>query len=174
LTNMSTATQLMTFAEFEQLPDMPGKQELINGRLVSMPPPETKHSVVSKRVFRIFLLSLPEARVWHDHTGYRVAGGWLEPDVSVTWPDQPRDEKYILRAPMIAVEVLSPGEDLEEKVPLYFDEGALEVWILNSRKKTMTVYQLTAGVVNHFNVEGEYRCEPIGVTISLPELFADL
>ena len=85
----------MTFAEFEQLPDMPGKQELINGRLVAMPPPETEHSVVSKRVFRIFLNSLPEERVWHDHTGYRVAGGWLEPDASVSWPDQPRDEKYI-------------------------------------------------------------------------------
>ena len=169
---MSTATQLMTFAEFEQLPDMPGKQELINGRLVAMPPPETEHSVVSKRVFRIFLNSLPEERVWHDHTGYRVAGGWLEPDASVSWPDQPRDEKYILRAPMIAVEVLSPGEDLEEKVPIYFHEGALEVWILNSTKKTMTIYQLTAGVVFHFNVEGEYRCEEIGVTISLPELFA--
>jgi Uma2 family endonuclease len=70
---------------------------------------------------------------------------------------------------MIAVEILSPGEDLEEKLTLYFGEGALEVWILSIREKTMTVYR---GVENHFNVEGEYRCKEIGVTISLPEIFA--
>jgi Uma2 family endonuclease len=169
---MSTATQLMTFAEFEQLPDMPGKQELINGRLVYMPPPDDNHSLVSIRVLTQLLSSgLRPGRVRADHTGYRVAGGWLEPDVSVTWPDQPRDEKYMLRAPMIAVEILSPGEDLEEKLTLYFDEGALEVWILNSRKKTMTVYR-NATVAT--NVEGEYRCEAIGVTVSLPALFAEV
>src|SRR5688572_18471737 len=169
---MSTAVQLMTFAEFEQLPDMPGKQELINGRLVAMPPPENNHSLVSMRVLIQLLKSgLGSGRVWPDHTGYRMGDGWVEPDASISWPDQPRDEKYLLRAPMIAVEILSPGEDLEEKLSLYFAEGAMEVWVLSIRKKIMTVYRQTNGVLNCFNVEGEYRCEAIGVTISLPELF---
>jgi Uma2 family endonuclease len=60
---MST-TALMTFAEFEKLPETPGKQELVNGRLITMPPPENKHSVVSKRIFRLLMNSLPEERIW--------------------------------------------------------------------------------------------------------------
>jgi Uma2 family endonuclease len=36
---MSTTT-LMTFAEFEKLPQLPGKQELIDGELILMPPPD--------------------------------------------------------------------------------------------------------------------------------------
>ena len=92
----------MSFAEFEQLPDRPGKQELVNGELITMPPPENRHSVVSKRIFRMLLNSLPEERVWGDHTGYRVGSGWIEPDASVSWPDQPQDDKYLVRAPMIA------------------------------------------------------------------------
>jgi Uma2 family endonuclease len=169
---MATTTQLMSFAEFEHLPERPGKQELINGELISMPPPENRHSIVSKRIFRILLNGLPEESVWGDHTGYRVGNGWIEPDASVSWPDQPRDEKYLAKAPMIAAEILSPGEDIEEKLTLYFDEGALEVWVINIKKQTMIVYRRTAQGVIRLKVEGEYHCEPIGVTISLPELFA--
>ena len=168
-----SATQLMTFAEFEQLPDMPGKQELVNGKLIVMPPPENKHSLISMRVLRLLLNSgLPEDRIWGDHTGYRIGGGWVEPDASVSWPDQPLDDKYFLRAPMIAVEILSPKEGIDEKLTLYFDEGALEVWVLNFRKKTMTVHRRTDTGVTHLRVEGEYRCEAAGVTVSLRELFA--
>jgi hypothetical protein len=73
---------------------------------------------------------------------------------------------------MIATEILSPSEDIEEKLTLYFDEGALEVWVINVRKNTMTVYRRSDQGIIRLKVEGEYRCEPIGVTISLPELFA--
>jgi Uma2 family endonuclease len=169
---MATTTQLMSFAEFEQLPERPGKQELINGELITMPSPENRHSVVSKRIFRTLLNSLPEERVWGDHTGYRVGSGWIEPDASVSWPDHPQDNKYLVRAPMIAAEILSPGEDIEEKLTLYFDEGALEVWVINVRKNTMTVYRRSDQEIVRLKVGGEYRCEPIGVTISLSELFA--
>jgi Uma2 family endonuclease len=167
---MSTAAQLMTFAEFAQLPDMPGKRELINGRLVSMPPPENEHSLVSMSILIQLLKSgLGCGRVWPD----RMGRGWVEPDASVSWPDQSKDEKYFLRAPMIAVEILSPGEDLEEKLALYFAEGALEVWILSIRQKTMTVYHRGNEGVFRMSVQGQYRCEAIGVTVSLPELFAE-
>jgi Uma2 family endonuclease len=171
---MSTAAQLMTFAEFEQLPYMPGKQELINGKLITMPPPEDAHSVISIRILQMLLMSgLPSGRVRADHTGYRMGGGWVEPDVSVTWPDQPHDGRYLSRAPMIAVEVLSPGENLEEKLSVYFDEGALEIWILSIREKSMTVCRRGNEGVIRMSVQGQYKCEAIGVTVSLPELFEE-
>jgi Uma2 family endonuclease len=168
---MST-TALMTFAEFEQLPEMPGKQELVNGRLVTMPPPENKHSLIAARIFSLFLTRWPAGRAWGDHTGYRVGDGWVEPDASVSWPDQPKDDKYLLQAPMVAVEILSPGEDIEEKLTLYFDEGALEVWVINIRRETMTVYLRSDNTVTRLKVEHEYRSAAAEVTVSLSAIFS--
>jgi len=33
---------------------------------------------------------------------------------------------------MIAVEILSPGEEIDRKLTLYFADGALEVWVIHS------------------------------------------
>lgn len=121
---MST-TSLSTFAEFEQLPDIAGKRELIDGEIISMPPPELAHSQVAKQILLLLLARLDKSRVWPDHTGYRIGKGWIEPGVSVSFPDQRRDEKYFAGSPMIAVEILSPGEEIDRKLTLYFAEGAL-------------------------------------------------
>ena len=54
---MSTATSLITIEEFEQLPqlDEPGKHELIDGELVSMPLPELSYQELSQRILRLLL-----------------------------------------------------------------------------------------------------------------------
>jgi Uma2 family endonuclease len=107
-----------------------------------------------------------------DHTGYRVGDGWIEPDASISWPSQPQDDKYLLRAPMVAVEILSPSEDIEEKRTLYFDEGALEVWVINARRETMTVYVRSEGTVTRLKVEDEYHSAAADVTVSLRAIFS--
>ena len=38
---MGTVKTLLTFEAFEQLPDQPGKQELVRGELIEMPPRNT-------------------------------------------------------------------------------------------------------------------------------------
>lgn len=50
---MSAAT-LLTFAQFEALPDKPGRQELLHGRVIEMPPP---FGCGDRRVFRTALLA---------------------------------------------------------------------------------------------------------------------
>lgn len=60
---------LMTFEEFEQLPEMPGKQELVDGELITMPPPELSHVDVGKRLFLLLAAGRYLSRVWPDHTG---------------------------------------------------------------------------------------------------------
>jgi len=39
---MGATTKLLTFEEFEQLPDAPGKRELLDGELIEWPPPQTQ------------------------------------------------------------------------------------------------------------------------------------
>jgi Uma2 family endonuclease len=168
---MST-TSLMTFAEFERLPDLPGRQELVDGELIHMPPPDLQHSQVSKRILRMLLNTVDESLVWPDHTGYRIGGGWIEPDVSVSWPDQRRDDKYFIGSPMIAVEILSPGEDIERKLTLYFAEDAFEVWVIDVRHKTMTVYLRRNHEVVRLPIDQEYHSEGIQMSVPLSQLFS--
>jgi Uma2 family endonuclease len=84
---MSTRN-LLTLEEFLNLPEMPGKQELLDGELISSPPAKLRHLKLSKRVFDLFRSVPDRSRVWYE-TGYRLHWHMLQPDVSVTWPDQP-------------------------------------------------------------------------------------
>ncbi len=170
---MSTTT-LISFAEFEQLPyPEAGKQELVEGEVLTMPPPVRIHSLIAVRLLARLLASLAEGRVLGDKTGYRIGGGWLEPDASVIWPDQRFDENYFLGSPMVAVEILSPGEDIEPKLTLYFEDGAAEVWVIDPRYKSMTVYAREDGKVVRSVVRDEYRSENIPFTLRLAEIFAE-
>jgi len=170
---MSTAASLITFAEFEQLPDIEGyKRELVNGELVTMPPPELNHSELARRILSFLFDRFDRRRVWPDHTGYRIGGGWLEPDVSISWPDQRRDAKYFVGSPMIAIEILSPGEDWAEKLDLYIADGAKEVWIIDHQKKTMRVFVAEQDKVVLYRVTDAFRSESSGLTISLADIFS--
>lgn len=160
----------MTFAEFELLPEIDGKRELVDGEVAIMPPPELAHSRIAKRILLLFLARLDQSRVWPDHTGYRIAQGWIEPDVSVTWPDQRRDEKYFVGSPMIAVEILSPGEEIDRKLTLYFADGGGEVWVVDAERESMTVYSQQNGQVTRCRVEREYRSEAAQTIFSLADL----
>jgi Uma2 family endonuclease len=168
---MSTATSLMTFAEFEQLPDVEGfKRELVSGDVITMPPPKKIDSDIALQIQRILTRHFDWKRVRPDHNGYRIGvDNWLEPDVSVTWPDQQVKDGYFVGSPMIAVEVLSPGEEIDEKLALYLDGGAKEVWIVNYRKMTMSVFAAEGNKPRH--IRDEYHSEALGVTITLAEIF---
>ncbi|HMD48018.1 MAG TPA: Uma2 family endonuclease [Bryobacteraceae bacterium] len=167
---MST-TSLTTFADFELLPDVAGKRELVDGEITIMPPPDLAHSRIAKQVFLLLLARLDKARIWPDYTGYRIAQGWIEPDVSVSWPDQRRDDKYFVGSPMIAVEILSPSEEIDHKLTLYFADGAREVWVIDSKRKAMTVYARQNDQVIRQVVDRECRSSAAQAAFSLTEIF---
>ena len=136
------ATSLITFAEFEQMPDTPGKQELIDGELIEMPHAEFRHTILSERIFDIFRSGSPGKRAHHE-MGYRIGRGWLVPDVSVTRPKQ-EVNKYLIGSPELAVEVVSPSNRpsyIQRKLAHYLAEGAEEVWVIDPIKCKMSVYR---------------------------------
>ena len=167
-----TTTSLMTFADFEQMPDAPGKQELIDGELIEMPPARLKHMNISRRVYD-HLRSGASGNLTYHETGYRIGRGWLQPDVSVIRPKQETDGGYLSGSPALAVEVLSPSNRasrIERKLTLYFAEGAEEVWLIDPSKGTMSVYRNSPeGVVRTAIDE---RHESKFGTIILATLFA--
>lgn len=80
---------------------------------------------------------------------------------------------------MLAVEVLSPSdrsEAVDRKLSLSLNQGAEEVWIVNSRYATLTVYRLENGkhVVNA-GLAGVYESSRVpGLSLRLSEIFEGL
>src|SRR5436309_11941738 len=98
---MSATTQI-TMEEFLNLPDAPGKQELVDGELIVLPPAKLSHMQIAMDLYLMLVAALSKSRVCHE-TGYQLTRGWLQPDVSVTWPDQRVENDWLQGAPMIAI-----------------------------------------------------------------------
>ena len=153
-----TTQTMLTFEEFERLPDRPGKQELLRGELIDLPPAELRHNRIAHRIYQELNAALNQAHArgealdlgeaYHE-MGYQLAGdSWVQPDVSVTHARQ-GEGKYFTGAPAIAIEVVSPSnsaEAMDTKADLYFQFGAREVW---------RVYPKTRRVVVHVKSKAE-------------------
>jgi Uma2 family endonuclease len=136
---MATTT-VLSWGQFEQLPDDPGKRELLEGELIELPPPKSRHYERSINIFIWLRGVLKEAHTRGEalslgdachERGFRLgARTWLQPDVSVPHRNQP-DHDYMEGSPAIAIEIVSPANTpraLAIKTRLYFEFGALEVW----------------------------------------------
>ena len=181
---MGTVKTLLTFEEFEQLPDQPGKQELVRGELIEMPPADLKHNRISHRIYKRLDAAIEQAHArgeardlgeaFHE-MGYLLPGEcWLQPDVSVTHAGQ-SEAKYLVNAPAIAIEVISPSNTakrIDAKAELYFQFGAREVWRFLPKKKQVMI-QVPGGA----QVIGEDAVitTPLlpGLALTVKEIFGD-
>src|SRR5207302_8501928 len=126
----------LTMEEFLALPELAaGKRELLRGELIDLPPAKFRHDEISHRLFeRLKCLVSPTGVGGRTYIeiGYQLSPRhWLQPDVSITHPGQ-RVAEYLQGAPLLAVEIVSPGntaEQIELKIEDYFAFGAAEVWV---------------------------------------------
>ena len=150
--DMGSTTGLLTFEEFERLPDRPGKRELLKGALIEVPPAESKHNKIADKTKKRLEANLDAAHargeaqdlgeVFQEMGYYLGEDGWVQPDVSITHRDQPHSQ-YLEGSPAIAIEVISPGNTAEEmmlKTELYFQHGAREVWRFYRRTRRIEVH----------------------------------
>jgi Uma2 family endonuclease len=165
---MSAITQL-TAEEFLNLPDSPGKQELLDGELISLPPAKLQHSETARAFQGLLETVLDKSRVWF-FEGYQLKRGWLIPDVSVNWPDQPVSE-WFQGAPMIAIEIVSRGnmaDEIDRKIGAYLQEGAAEFWVVYPGARSMQVFRKDETI----RVTDVYHCERLSLAVKLNELIA--
>jgi len=141
--DMGTTT-LMSFAEFELLDAGADDVELLRGELIRLPPAQRNHMQICRRLFKLLDAALerwkrsnPEARIGEleIEMGYLISSdprSWLQPDLSLTHPDQP-GERYYEGAPLVVFEVVSEYDTatrLDKKVAVYLAHGAAEVWVI--------------------------------------------
>jgi Uma2 family endonuclease len=100
-------------------------------------------------------------------------------DVAYVSPDvvsrQDSESTLIEGAPVLAVEILSPNdtiEDIHEKIGEYLRRGVALVWIVDPYDRTVKVYRAGAEP-EHFNVRQELTAEPHlpGFKVSVAWLF---
>ncbi len=151
---MATRTTL-TLDQFLALPEPEDwtQYELSRGELITLPPPGYRHGVLVAKIATLLRNTLsPEE--------YIIAGGdagfLLDPNpeaATVRGADVAVNRRadvgehlpygWFPGAPMLAVEVVSPGntaKDMQLEVEDYLEAGALEVWLVYPDTRTLYVY----------------------------------
>ena len=155
---MSTLeTKRLTAEEMDALPTYgPGgdrRYELIRGELKVMSPTKPLHGIVCARIAARLVIFVEEhnlGEVFGAETGFLVESN---PDtvfgIDAAYVSRERlagvesFEKFFPFAPDLAVEVLSPGntvQEIDEKIALYFAAGSRLVWVFNSKRRTVAIY----------------------------------
>ena len=171
---------MMTFEEFERLPDEPNKLELIDGELIRMPPAYAGHGKISQALNALLERILRKLHrrgfandlgVVFKEMGYLIGSNWVTPDVSITHAGQP-EGNYFEGAPALAVEVISKSntaEMMQRKVELYLENGGREVWVFYPRTESVSVRRGKSSI----EVEGMLTSKLLpGVSIDISKVFA--
>jgi Uma2 family endonuclease len=175
---MGTTTTLLTFEEFEQLPDEPCKSELLDGELIQLPPAKLRHMDLATRLYHLLLEFVKSGAFPHlgqvtIEYGYKLGRrSWVIPDVSITHPNQTRGD-YLEGAPLLAIEVVSESnraDHLHRKLKKYLANGGHEVWVMYPDTRSVVVHH--ASQSNEFDTTLSSDLLP-GLTIDLLKLFAD-
>ena len=145
---------LLTLKEFENLPDDGFRTELVRGRLVREPPAGMDHGWIGNYLaFLITDLVLEHdlGKVFGADTGFVL----FEKPPTVRAPDvafvashrlpPPQESPGLGRlAPDLAVEILSPSNkaiEILDKVEDYLESGTRLVWVVEPRRRSVTVYR---------------------------------
>jgi Uma2 family endonuclease len=151
---MSTTTQLITAEDLLRMPDDGLRYELVRGQLITMPPAGNIHGNRTMRLgWRLaqHVESNDLGVVYAAETGFKITSN---PDTvraaDIAFVSKARlaevgdVEGYWPGAPDLAVEMVSPSDtytEVEEEVAEYLQAGAKAVWVVNPRRRTITVYR---------------------------------
>jgi Uma2 family endonuclease len=147
------AWPLLSAQQFAQVPDDPfWRYELVRGRVVREPPVGPQHGSIAAKLAHVLLefvepRGLGSVRVESGYVLAHDADTVRGPDVSFMrheqlgslttagWPHVPPD---------LAVEVLSPSDragKVREKVQDYLTAGCPLVWVVDARRRVVTVHE---------------------------------
>ncbi len=147
------AKTLLSWEQFEALPEDGNQYELNNGELVTMPPPGRTHSEIIWKISKILSRFVDEKQIGRIH----IEIGFIlsrKPEITYRQPDisylskarlqAMGDTQFFEGAPDLAIEVVSPGNDAAElalKVEQYLAAGSAEVWVFYPKNRSVHVHK---------------------------------
>lgn len=178
---------LVTAEELLALPDDEWRYELVEGRLVRMPPTGDRHNRTSARLFGAvygFVTSRGLGEVYPQESGFLLSASG-EPD-TVLAPDlafvraehvpRPTIDGFPRIAPDMVAEVISPSQtlpQLRQKAETWLAYGVRQVWILVPETRTVEVWSAAgppAILDENDTLAGEDALS--GFTVAVADLFA--
>ena len=147
---MATTTKL-TWEEFLQLPEEPGKRfELDRGELIVEPSPTFRHNAICVRILRHLQDFVDAHQLGHVtvENDFRLGADLVRsPDVAFVATEALRrmniDRSPIEGVPDLAIEVVSESnlaQDMLTKVHQYLDAGAKAVWVFYPNLKVVQIH----------------------------------
>jgi len=145
----ATPTGLLSFAEFERLPDSRvGKQELRHGELATMPPAKLLQYDAQRRIRKLLEAAFGEGWEIDIEMAFRPGGErdcWIADVAAVDAVRyrRDRDSGYIQGAPELVVEVLSPSNTVTEMLDrrdVCLNSGAREFWVVDPVRSSVEVF----------------------------------
>ena len=180
---MATTT-LMTVETFAALPEDGQMHELVEGELLTMPPPHSLHARILNRIFRALIIIQSNLGEAFAEAGYQLA----EDPPTVRQPDitflsasrlaEQQAEGYFRGAPDVAIEIASPSDraaDLDLKVRQYLSAGSRAVAVVYPQTRSVWVHR-PAGSPQLLAAGGALEFPDIlpGWSLALADIFAPL
>jgi len=137
----------MSLGEYLTRPET-DRAEYVDGALVVNPPASLRHQYAARRLGDILNTACPGEWIALEALGWLLApGGPVRiPDVVVVEREPLRGDDLLLdHPPILAVEVLSPGEGPARKLADYSAAGLQHYWTFAVRSGELTCYHATGG-----------------------------
>jgi Uma2 family endonuclease len=157
---MTTTLQRSTANELFEMPDDGFRYELVKGELRKMSPSGSEHGAIIINISVLLAQYVRSKKLgicFGAETGFKIASDpdtVRAPDVAFIRRDRIPEggipKKFWPGAPDLAVEVLSPGDtrrEVDEKVEDWLEAGAQAVWVLNPKRRSVSVYRSMMDVV---------------------------
>ncbi len=138
----------LTEEQFLRLPDDGRKYELVDKEAKEVPAGHEHDVIGAGLIARLVPVAKERGYVAGSQAGFRMTNGNIRsPDVAFTLkerlPDGKPSKGFETGAPDLAIEIVSPNEDIADllrKIGEYFASGAQQVWLLFPETRTVKVY----------------------------------
>lgn len=151
----------ITAQEFLQMPESQTLTELIDGEMIVAPAPETGHQITSAHSYDVIKALAPNGIILFAPVDvYLDESHIVQPDVLWISPDSQCsiERRYIVGAPDLIVEVLSPSTALRDKgvkFRLYEQHGVREYWMIDPAARYIEVWRREGEKFSLLGVYGE-------------------
>ena len=147
------APKIWTDEEFIALPDDGHHYEIINGELIDMGNSGALHGYVctlAVAALASYILPKKLGVLLDSSTAFKMKNGnKRSPDIAFFAKERLQGmavlpSGYLEGAPDLAVEVLSPGntvEEIDDKLTEYFENGSRLIWVINPTQHYVLVYR---------------------------------
>lgn len=166
------------------------RRELVNGRVIEMPPGGFEHGEIAGAIISIlreYLKHTDLGRVATNEVGFvlsvpgdpeRVRGADVAFVARERLPAGSSPKGFINGPPDLAVEVLSPSDDIldaQQKVRDYLDAGARLIWVVAPNARTVTIYRAD-GSARLLREDDALSGEDVlpGLSIPLTDIFTEI